>query len=196
MTHQLGTSCAATTMLAPSAGASMASSPACRAITSHPHGLVICKAPAVIRRQRAPSLRGETTTDACSTSSRAPGCTEALRRLGRRRHAQPARQDTTAGDCSTSSNRDCGQGLHASGMTRRQVLQASAVTVPVLWAPFATAQPSAAATGSATTGSAAALDSAKSPPATDFELFRGKGGFTLRRPTNAGWVTAFVRSLR
>ena len=29
--------------------------------------------------------------------------------------------------------------------------------------------------------------------AADFELFRGKGGFTLQRPTKAGWVTAFVR---
>ena len=31
-----------------------------------------------------------------------------------------------------------------------------------------------------------------SPAAADFQLFQGKGGFTLRRPANAGWVTAFV----
>jgi len=65
------------------------------------------------------------------------------------------------------------------------VLLASAATA-ALWGAVARTSTSAAAESPATISRPAAA-------AADFDLFRGKGGFTLRRPTNAGWVTAFVR---
>ena len=73
------------------------------------------------------------------------------------------------------------------------MLHASAAAA-ALWGTDAGTPPSSAAESPAATSKpAAAAVSTGSPAAATFELFRGKGGFTMQRPSNAGWVTAFVR---
>ncbi len=73
------------------------------------------------------------------------------------------------------------------------MLHASAAAA-ALWGTAAGTPASAAAESPATISKpAAAAHSTALSAAADFDLFRGKGGFTLRRPSNAGWVTAFVR---
>lgn len=83
---------------------------------------------------------------------------------------------------------------HTSEMSsrcgRRTLLQQAAAGF--LWLPAAQAlHPSPAQAVAADV--AAPPDSA---PATLYEPFQGKAGFSLQRPTNKGWVTAFVRSPR
>ena len=77
-----------------------------------------------------------------------------------------------------------------ASLERRQLLQRAAASM--LCAPFAAIlQPLSA--------SAAAVLESTSPPAdaspADFETFTAKGGFSLLRPRNAGWITAFVRHM-
>ena len=97
-------------------------------------------------------------------------------------------------DSNTSSHRSHVEDLPAVRTSRRQALQASAAAA-VLSATATLPRPSEAASSLKTAPSAAAAGSTLSLPAAEFESFRGKGGFTLQKPSNAGWVTAFVSGL-
>ena len=150
-------------------------------------------APAAARRQAAPVVRYEGPSHGGSTgdcAARSPATTAARRR---RHHDVAAPAGLAAGEKSTGSRPTHAANLRGNGVTRRQVLQVSAAAA-ALWGTAAGTPVSAAAESTATNSRpAAASASTASPAATDFELFRGKGGFTLRRPSNVGWVTAFVR---
>lgn len=70
---------------------------------------------------------------------------------------------------------------------RRALLQQAAAGL--LWLPAAQALQQSPAHAAAA-GVASPTDSA--PAETEYEPFRGKAGFSFQRPSNKGWVTAFV----
>ena len=76
-----------------------------------------------------------------------------------------------------------------SSDSRRSLLHRAAAAL--LWIPAAQllqqSPAHAAAAGTASSRGSVNAD-------TEYELFRGKAGFSFQRPTNKGWVTAFVSS--
>ena len=114
------------------------------------------------------------------------------------RCATPARLSAASEACSPRSSQpstcqpSAAVQQQQDGITRRRALQAPAAAL--LWAAAAQTldAPSAAASLTGRDDTTSAAGSAYSPTAADYTVFQGKGGFTLRRPANAGWVTAFV----
>ena len=111
-----------------------------------------------------------------------------------------ARPLIAADACSTSEDQlsyrqPTAATLQQDDITRRRALQTSAAAL--LWTFAAHTLQSLPAIASPALGSetTSVSGSTYSPAAAVFQEFRGKGGFTLRRPANSGWVTAFVSAL-
>lgn len=110
------------------------------------------------------------------------------RRQCRRRHGVPAFSRPPSASLNNQSTSHSQHHLKADQYDRRAVLlQATAAILSTL---------SASALEPSPADAAAALVEPTSPqaplPAT-YEPVQGKAGFKLQRPTNRGWVTAFVR---
>ncbi len=116
---------------------------------------------------------------------------------GRQRSVTAARSLAAADACSISedqlsSRQPSAANVQQDDITRRRALHLSAAAL--LWVSAAQTLQSLPAVASPALGVQTAFKagSTYSPAAADFEEFRGKGGFTLRRPANSGWVIAFV----